>query len=126
MTFIKQPFDEFLGFQYERMSPTNIRVRLPLKPLYFNSVGVVHGGVISSLVDVAMSNLVEAEHNGVQTAVTVDLHMTFLQGAKGEVLLADAYIVKQARTLMYADCVVYDDKDEVVAKGTGTFFMRHV
>jgi uncharacterized protein (TIGR00369 family) len=125
MTFIKQPFDEFLGFQYERISPTNINVRLPLQPLHFNSVGVVHGGVISTLVDVAMSNLVEADDNGVQTAVTVDLHMTFLQGAKGEVLIADAYIVKRGRTLMYADCVVYNDKDEVVAKAMGTFFMRN-
>lgn len=124
MTFIKQPFDEFLGFQYERISPTSINVRLPLKPLHFNSVGVVHGGVISTLVDVAMSNLVEADDSGVQTAVTVDLHMTFLQGAKGEVLIVGAYIVKRGRTLMYADCVVYDDKDDVVAKATGTFFIK--
>ncbi len=123
MGFIKQPLDEFLGFQYSRVSPMSVKICLPLNPLHFNSVGVVHGGVISTLVDVAMSNLVDA-NNGVQTAVTIDLHTTFLKGAKGEALTAKANIVKQGRTLMYADCQVFNDENEIVARSTGTFFMR--
>ena len=54
MNIIKQPFDEFLGFEYERGSPTRMRVRLPVQPLHVNRAGVIHGGIISSLVDVAM------------------------------------------------------------------------
>lgn len=124
MTFIKQPLDEFLGFQHERVNPQQVRIRLPLQPMHINSVGVVHGGVISTLADVAMSNLVEADSAGKQTAVTVDLHMTFIKGAQGKFLVAEAQILKRGKTLMYGDCVIYDDHHDVVAKAAGTFFMR--
>ena len=124
MSFIKQPFDEFLGFVYERVSPNEVHVTLPLQPLHINSVGVVHGGIISALVDVAMSNLMDADEAGVQQAVTIDLHTTFLQGAKGKSLTAAATIVKKGRTLMYADCQVVNDENLLVARATGTFFVR--
>ena len=97
---------------------------LPLQPLHINSVGVVHGGIISALVDVAMSNLMDADEAGVQQAVTIDLHTTFLQGAKGKSLTAAATIVKKGRTLMYADCRVVNEENLLVARATGTFFVR--
>ena len=124
MAFIKQPFDEFLGFEYERTAADRVLVRLPLRAIHMNSVGVVHGGVISTLVDVTMSNLIEADENGVQRAVTVDLHTTFVTGAKGTELVAKAEIVKQGRAMMYADCRVFDAKNHVVARATGSFVMR--
>lgn len=124
MSLIQQPFDEFMGFEYERVSPTRMNVRLPLQALHINSLGVVHGGVISTLADVAMSNLIEADE-GVQRAMTVDLHITFLQPARGGLLLAEAGITKQGRTMLYADCSIYDDEWQLVARATGTFIMRH-
>ncbi len=124
LTFIKQPLDDFLGFDYERVSSNEVHVTLPLQPLHMNSVGVVHGGIISTMVDVAMSNLMDADHSGVQRAVTIDLHTTFLQGAKGSSLTAVAKMIKTGRTLMFADCHVMNDEDVLVARATGTFFVR--
>jgi uncharacterized protein (TIGR00369 family) len=122
MSFIKQPFDEFLGFEYERVKDGLVRLHLSIKPLYINSAGVVHGGVISTLADVAMSNLLEPDENGVQPAVTIDLHMTFLKGAKGNRMVAEASIVKTGRTMMYAECHIFNDEKELVAKAVGTFY----
>lgn len=124
VSFINQPLDKFLGFIYERISTSRVNVRLVLQPLHMNSVGVVHGGVISTLVDVAMSNLVEAD-DGVQRAVTIDLHTTYLHPARGQQLVAEAQVAKQGKTLLYADCLVYDDEWQLVAKASGTFFMRN-
>lgn len=124
MSYIRQPFDEFLGFTYERVSANRVNVRLPLQPLHFNSLGVVHGGVISTLVDVAMSNLVPSEADGVQRAVTIDLHTTFVQAAAGTHLIAEAHVTRAGKTLLYADCQVYDDTRQLVARATGTFFLR--
>ncbi len=124
MNIIKQPFDEFLGFEYERVGPTKMRVTLPVRSLHVNSAGVIHGGIISSLVDVAMSNLLEASDQGVQKAVTIDLHTTFIQGARGAKLVAEANVVKEGRTLLYADCRVMDEEGQIVARATGSFFIR--
>ena len=119
--FIQQPFDEFLRFNYERVSDTSLKVILPIQPLFLNSAGVVHGGVISSLADVAMCNTFEVDENNRQTVVTVDLKMTFIKGAKGEYLIAHADQVKKGRTLSHADCLIYDENNNLVAKASGIF-----
>jgi uncharacterized protein (TIGR00369 family) len=119
--FLQQSFDTFLNLQYERVSENHVKVTLPLQPLFVNSVGVVHGGIISSLADIAMCNTFEVDDSNRQTVVTVDLKMTFIKGARGAYLTADAHLVKRGRTLSHADCLIYDDQCNLVVKATGIF-----
>ena len=93
--FIQQPFDEFLGLEYKKLDDNNLQVILPVQDLFMNSVGVIHGGIISSLADIAMANLGSTNENGIQKAVTVDLNVYFLKPATGTFLMANAQIVKQ-------------------------------
>ncbi|MBG9585825.1 PaaI family thioesterase [Cytobacillus firmus] len=118
---IKQPFDEFLKFHYERISDSKMKVTLPIQPLFINSAGLVHGGIISTLADVAMGNIFEPDENQKQSVVTADLKVSFLKGATGEYLVADAHLVKKGRTLSHTDCLIYNDQNQVVAKASGIF-----
>ncbi|WP_040225746.1 PaaI family thioesterase [Bhargavaea cecembensis] len=119
--FINQPLDSFLGFQYERLSDDRVRVTLPVQDLFINSAGVIHGGVISSLADVAMSNLLPADEEGVQQMVTVDLNVSFLRPATGSRLIAEAEVVKEGRTLIHAACRIEDDRGRTVSTARGIF-----
>lgn len=119
--FINQPLDSFLGFQYKRLSDDRVRVTLPVQDLFINSTGVIHGGVISSLADVAMSNLLPADEEGVQQMVTVDLNVSFLRPATGSRLIAEAEVVKEGRTLIHADCRIEDDRGRTVSTARGIF-----
>ncbi|MGM0974938.1 MAG: PaaI family thioesterase [Bacillota bacterium] len=118
---IKQPFDEFLKFHYERISESHMKVTLPIQPLFINSAGLVHGGIISTLADVVMGNIFEPDENQMQSVVTADLKVSFLKGAKGEYLIAEAHLVKRGRSLSHTDCLIYNDQDQVVAKASGIF-----
>src|SRR6476620_1335127 len=72
--FIKNSFDEFLQCQYEKISETNLKVILPVQPLFLNTVGVVNGGIICLFADIAMGNACNTfgiEENNRQTVVTV-------------------------------------------------------
>ncbi|RXY99925.1 PaaI family thioesterase [Fictibacillus sp. S7] len=122
--FIKQALDEFLGFEYTRMNETQVQLRLPVQELFVNSASVIHGGVISSLADVAMSNLIPATGNGIQQALTVDLNVSFLKAATGEYLIAHAKIEKQGRTLIHTECEIFNDKEELVAKSRAILFRK--
>jgi uncharacterized protein (TIGR00369 family) len=122
--FIKQPFDELLGLQYERINENRIQIYMPIQPLFLNSIGVVHGGIISSLADVAMCNVPESDASGVQAVVTADLKVSFLSPAKGEYLLADASVYKKGKTLIHAECLIYNDQNTLVAKASAILFAR--
>ncbi len=123
--FIKQLFDDFLGLEYEKLDEHHVRVKLPVKDLLINSAGVVHGGIISSMADVAMSNLIPANQEGKQQALTADLHVSFLKPASGAYLVANAKIVKQGRTLIRTECSIFNDKNELVATSKATLFRTH-
>ncbi len=120
--FIKQPFDEFLGFQYKRLEDNQVQIIMPVQDLFINSTGVIHGGIISSLADVAVSNLLLANEDGIQQAVTVDLNVTFMKPAVGTYLMANAKIEKQGKTLIHTECSIFNDKEEMVAKAKSILF----
>ena len=92
---IENAFDKLLECEYERKSETNLTVFLPIQPLFINSLGIAHGGIISSLADIAMGNSFDVDENNRQTVVTVDLKTTFIKAAKGRFLIADAHVVKR-------------------------------
>jgi uncharacterized protein (TIGR00369 family) len=119
--FIEDTFGELLKCQYERISETNLKVTLPVQPLFMNSVGIVHGGIICSLADIAMGNTFEIDENNRQTVVTVDLKTTFIKAVKGRFLIADAHLVRKGRTLNHIDCFIYDENNQLVAKANGIF-----
>ncbi|MFJ7728478.1 PaaI family thioesterase [Neobacillus sp. NPDC097160] len=119
--FVECAFDEFLKCKYERKSETNLKVTLPMEPLYLNSIGIVHGGIICSLADIAMGNLFGAGENNKQKVVTVDMKTTYLKGAKGNYLLADAHLIKKGRRINHIDCFIYNENNEMVAKANGIY-----
>ena len=82
---IENAFDELLKCEYERISETNLKVTIPIQPLFINSLGIVHGGIICSLADIAMGNTFEVDENNRQTVVTIDLKTTFIKAAKGSI-----------------------------------------
>lgn len=119
--FVDCAFDAFLKVKYEKISETNLKVTLPIEPLYLNSVGIVHGGIICSLADIAMGNTFGVDENNKQTIVTADMNTTFLKGAKGKYLIADSTIIKKGKRLSHVDCIIYDENNDVVAKAKGIF-----
>ncbi|MBM4763772.1 PaaI family thioesterase [Bacillus sp. B15-48] len=124
MKVIKTQFDHLINFQYERISGRNLKVTMPIQPIFLNTVGYVNGGIVSLLADISMGNACNTflkDQEAIQSVVTVDLKITYLKGAKGEYLVADAYLVKKGRTLNHLDCNIYNDKDELCAKAHGIF-----
>jgi uncharacterized protein (TIGR00369 family) len=124
--YIKNPFDHLLNCKYERINESNLKVILPVQPLLLNTVGYVQGGIISLLADLAMGNICNTfneDENSPQSqsVVTVDLKTTYLKGAKGDYLIADANLIKKGRTLNHTDCFIYNDRNELVAKANGIF-----
>ena len=79
---IENAFDKLLKCEYDRISETNLKVTLPIQPLFINSLGIVHGGIICSLADIAMGNSFEVDVNNRQTVVTVDFKNNFYKSRK--------------------------------------------
>jgi uncharacterized protein (TIGR00369 family) len=122
------PFLRALGARLVRAENGVAEIALSVAPDHENSWGVAHGGVVMTLLDVAMARagrtMLDHEGNDVLTAVTVEMKTSFFRPALGD-LLARGRVLHRSTTMAYCEAELLDTKGQLVAKSLGTFkFLR--
>jgi uncharacterized protein (TIGR00369 family) len=116
------PFIKELGVEFISAADGSAVVALDLEPWHLNSWSVAHGGVLMSLLDVAMAvagRSLDAKAGG---GVTVEMKTSFLQPAKGGTrLTASARAFHRSTTMAFCEGEVRDSDDRLIAKAMGTF-----
>lgn len=94
------------------------RLRIAAGPHHMNNIGILHGGVICTLLDVAMGSAARLKA-GVPV-MTVDMHVMFLAAARGAVI-AEGRVIRAGRSILFAEAEVRTENGETVARSTGVF-----
>jgi uncharacterized protein (TIGR00369 family) len=116
------PYHRWLGVELVRAQGGEVEVRLPYREEFLgDEAGAnIHGGIISTLADIAGCFAVISAIG--HDAPTVDLRVDYLRMARpGESLIAVARTVKAGRTIGLADVEVRAPDGRVVAVARGTF-----
>ena len=79
----KIPFVAHLRILTETLGKGTAQLSLPVEPHLTNSLGTVHGGVIMSLLDVALCTAARTLHPESIGVITIDLSTSFIGGATG-------------------------------------------
>lgn len=122
------PFVKELGLELHACGEGRAELRLAVAPRHLNSWGVVHGGVLMTLLDVAMaqaarSSAGEATASPQQAApgvATIEMKTTFLRAAQGH-LRAVGTVLHRSPTLVFCEASAFDADGDLCAHGTGTF-----
>ncbi|MDR7315637.1 PaaI family thioesterase [Brevibacillus nitrificans] len=118
---IRNRFNDYLGIEVIHRDEEGCKVALKIRPELFNSIdGVVHGGVTSTLADVAMGHGAAPHVDGIQQCVTVESKIQYLYPARGELLEAESRVLKSGKTLIIMEARVTCD-GKLVAVATGTY-----
>ena len=118
------PFVEQLGLELWGFGDGRAEVRVDLTEAHLNSWEVAHGGVLMTLLDVAMAHAARAHHShdpGTGPGVaTVEMKTSFMRPAEGE-LRALGQIIHRTTTLAFCEGRVLDGHGELCAHATATF-----
>ena len=121
-TLYEGTYLEFLGFRLTTWKDGFARLEMPVRPDHRNTVGYLHGGVISSLLDIA--GAVAGSH-GVSNefvSVTVNLNTHFMAPHQGKTVIAEGELIRSTKTLFFAQAKLFDpDNSRLCAMATGTF-----
>jgi uncharacterized protein (TIGR00369 family) len=113
------PLHKLLGIRMVPVDePGKVVVEMPVAPEAFNGSGNLHGGAIATLVDVAAGSCAARASNfepGMNTLVTADLHVRYLGRPKGDVVRAEAKVMRAGRQLTVIEVRVLDPHDNVIA-----------
>jgi uncharacterized protein (TIGR00369 family) len=114
------PFPVHCGIEEVAVMDGGARVRLVPEPHHLNNLGILHGGVVCTLLDVAMGSTCRVNLGG-QPVMTLDMQVAFLSPGRGP-LLAQGSLLRSGRSLIYVEGRVFrEDDGELVAKGSGLF-----
>ncbi|MFC7784496.1 PaaI family thioesterase [Rossellomorea sp. GCM10028870] len=101
----------------------NFEISIPITPVTYNSLEIVHGGVTATLVDSAMGTLANMMLPEDYGAVTTNLNVHYLAPGVGERLTAHATVVHQGSKTIVVDGKVVSSDGKIVAHSTGSFFI---
>jgi len=114
------PFLKLLGVRLISAEMGKGEILLALKPEHTNTWEVAHGGVLLTLMDVAMAVAARSADPGDRSVVTIELKNNFMQAANG-ILRVKADTVRHTATMAFCEAKLYNDLGEVCCMATGTF-----
>lgn len=115
------PYVRFLGINIDRVEEGYASCSVSITKDMFNFLGVVHGGLIFTLADVAFSAAGNSNH---LPSFALDVSGSFLKTAKiGDTIVAEAKLIHTTkRTGLYRMQVFHGN--ELIATFNGTVFRK--
>ena len=118
------PFVDLLGFELLRLDPGSSEIAITVREELTNSLGVAHGGLLMTLMDIAMAHAarspVEPEGEVLGTVVTIEMKTSFMRPGTGRVV-ATGRRMHRTVSMAFCEASVLDARGHLVAHSTGTF-----
>lgn len=113
------PYHQYLGVKLVEARPGHARITIPTGPKVDGGVaGSVHGGILASLVDIAMLEAVlPTFEEGDQPGGTIDLGITYLRPATGSKITIEAEVIRRGREIISTEVSIRDDQERLCARG---------
>jgi uncharacterized protein (TIGR00369 family) len=120
-------FHQYLGIEVEERGSGHARISIETGPKVDGGIGgSVHGGILASLVDIAMLEAVFPTFGeGDQPGGTIDLSITYLRPTLGSRVTAEANVVRRGRRIITTEVDIRDDQERLCARGRVLYMVTH-
>ncbi len=88
-----------------------------------NSQGILHGGVIASLIDVTIAAALKSLAGMRSRFSTVELKVNYLEPVDCERVFAEAVVKRKGVHTAFGVCEVKNEEGKILSFGTATFFI---
>lgn len=117
------PFPNHLRMRLVSISLDQATVKLVTGQCHLQPFGIVHGGVMATLIDTATfwsAFLRLPEDDGL---VNIDLKLNYLKSIVSGVITAEGRCIRAGRSISYAEASVMDKEGSLIAHGTSTLMV---
>jgi acyl-coenzyme A thioesterase 13 len=112
------PFAHWLDGILEEVEFGQLSIRFTVRPDMTNPHGMLHGGVISGMLDDVIGTTV-ATLDKEQPFVSINLSVDFVQGARvSDEVIAKAKVIRNGRTAVYVQAELYNQSAKLLAVAT--------
>jgi uncharacterized protein (TIGR00369 family) len=125
--FAPSPFVQMIGAKFEEWREGYVRMSLVVEEKHTNPNGVMHGGVLTTLMDETLGAVV-ASVRGMEVMraaphATVEMNVSFLAGARpGDEIIVEGRALKVGRSVAFGEAEARRrGSDDLIAKGRFTY-----
>jgi len=115
------PFAKLLGIKLEAIEPGDATLSLQIRDDFRQNAGVVHGGVIASLIDSATAFAILPLLNPEERTTTVDLTISYLRPLVAGVIVARAKVVRAGKRIIATSAELFDGDGKLAATALSTY-----
>jgi uncharacterized protein (TIGR00369 family) len=117
------PYPEHLRMQLASISVDQAVVKLNTEQCHLQPFGIVHGGVLATLIDTATFWSVFLRLSEDAGLVNIDLKLNYLKSISTGLMTAQGRCIRAGRTINYAEASVKDKEGNLIAHGTSTLMV---
>ena len=117
-------YRELIGPFYLRRDAQGVACGIAIEEKHENLAGAAHGGLIATLVDIALATGIALSRDPPLKLVTVSLSIDYAGIARpGDWIEARVDVQRVGRTIGFSSCYVWNG-EERIARASGTFAIR--
>lgn len=114
-------FPKLVGVVVEEIRDGYCRMRLPWRFELTQPAGVVHGGVIATLVDTVVVPAIGVGYDDQTGFATVDLHVQYQGAVVDQDMVAEGWVTRRGRSIVFCEAEVLTAAGAPVARGMMTY-----
>jgi uncharacterized protein (TIGR00369 family) len=115
------PFHASLGLRVEEAVPGVVRLGFDATSEHRNLQGLVHGGVLATLADIAMGLAVRTAIPPGRRHVTIEMTLHFLRPVAPGAIVATGTAVRVGTRIAFAEAGLTDADERLLARASGTY-----
>ena len=117
----KPLFEHFLKPELVSLNEGEAVITMYIENQHLNIGRMIHGGILASVVDIAMGVACISYQKSV---VTSEMNITYIRNIdSGNTIKAVAKVINNGKTLMRTICSIYDEDDRLLTSATATYFV---
>ena len=118
------PFASHLGIQLLERGDGRAVLQLEIRPELMNSFEAAHGGVMMTLLDIAMALAARTMDPEAEGAITIEMKSNFIGAGQGTITV-EGHCLHLGRSVAFCEARARNAAGKLVATASGTFMLRH-
>jgi uncharacterized protein (TIGR00369 family) len=109
---------QYVGVALEEVRLDYARMRLRYRPEFRQPAGVVHGGVLATMIDTVVVPAIGAGYDEPRALFTIDLTLRFLAPVIDDDMIAEGWVVQRGRSIVFCDAEVRSASGTLAVTGS--------